>query len=602
MRAKSRIQAPLPPASAAVHRRMRQEKPLTRYLAVCLLAGVGVAGASFPQTDPAARFAETLDVELVNVEVMATDGSGRPVYDLLKDDFEILEDGKPVVITHFRPPAPADKRAEPRRSRLEGLPVSERSGARIVVFVDNLNTGPARRSEVFRQLHEALNQHLEPTDEVMVAGFDGGIDVRLPFTTNHKQVFKVLQTMEAPPALQVAAKLEDERMLELMTQSVQSDATCVAIAPLPPAHAQQVHRRVLGTIDALTQLIDSLAGVPGRKALLHVSDGIPLIAGAEVYQHAIELCDGTLGAEGITGGTDTAQLPEGLRIQRFDPMAARTDMLNFDTTLQWQHLTAVANTQQVTIYPLLASGLSTLRRSSATASHRTTLGTETTHLGNEKNTLALMAEETGGVALLDRNDFRDGLEQIIADQHTAYALAYTPPTPGAAQQHSIRVMVKRPGIRLRYGKRYRFKTRDDRLIERLMSSLFHGFGDNPIGAQLTLRTGTQDESNQAAIHIWVGVPLRGLTLLPEGDLQRGLFTVFVVALQPNGRTTEIRHKTFQTEVPSGQSPAGATEYDFVVALDGAPGEHHVAIALRDELGDTTSFVQQSLDVADRRAR
>ena len=93
------------------------------------------------------------------------------------------------------------------------------------------------------------------------------------------------------------------------------------------------------------------------------------------------------------------------------------------------------------------------------------------------------------------------------------------------------------------------------------------------------------------------VPLTSLTLLPEGDLHRGLFTVFVVASQPNGNTTEIRQKLFRAQVPKDRLGANAAEYTFVVSLDVQPGDHRVAVALRDELGDTTSFLQKSLSVA-----
>jgi hypothetical protein len=78
-------------------------------------------------------------------------------------------------------------------------------------------------------------------------------------------------------------------------------------------------------------------------------------------------------------------------------------------------------------------------------------------------------------------------------------------------------------------------------------------------------------------------------------VQRGLFTIFMVAQEPDGRTTEVRQKTFRAEVPTGQGAAVA-ESTFVVSLDGTPGEHRVAIALRDELAETTSFVQRNLDI------
>ncbi|MBZ0113797.1 MAG: hypothetical protein K8J08_15135, partial [Thermoanaerobaculia bacterium] len=46
-------------------------------------------------------FNEVMEVDVVNVDVFVTD-KGNPVLDLTESDFEVFEDGKPVVITNFR--------------------------------------------------------------------------------------------------------------------------------------------------------------------------------------------------------------------------------------------------------------------------------------------------------------------------------------------------------------------------------------------------------------------------------------------------------------------------------------------------------------------
>src|SRR5262245_973242 len=40
-------------------------------------------------------------IELVEVDAIVTDGRGRPVKDLTRDDFEILEDGRPQALETF---------------------------------------------------------------------------------------------------------------------------------------------------------------------------------------------------------------------------------------------------------------------------------------------------------------------------------------------------------------------------------------------------------------------------------------------------------------------------------------------------------------------
>src|SRR6476620_11665513 len=44
---------------------------------------------------------ESIEVRVVNVDVVVTDRDGKPVTGLTKEDFEILEDKRPQKITNF---------------------------------------------------------------------------------------------------------------------------------------------------------------------------------------------------------------------------------------------------------------------------------------------------------------------------------------------------------------------------------------------------------------------------------------------------------------------------------------------------------------------
>src|SRR5688500_5203049 len=60
------------------------------------------AGAAPPAAPPADdAFGESVDVNVVNVEVYVTDKQGRPVTGLRREDFDLLEDGKKVEVTNF---------------------------------------------------------------------------------------------------------------------------------------------------------------------------------------------------------------------------------------------------------------------------------------------------------------------------------------------------------------------------------------------------------------------------------------------------------------------------------------------------------------------
>jgi hypothetical protein len=73
-------------------------QPLILVLALLLPAGL-TSQESTGEEDSA--YFEEVAVEIVNVEVYVTDKDGNPVEGLSKDDFEVLEDGRPVELLNF---------------------------------------------------------------------------------------------------------------------------------------------------------------------------------------------------------------------------------------------------------------------------------------------------------------------------------------------------------------------------------------------------------------------------------------------------------------------------------------------------------------------
>ena len=72
--------------------------------ALRILAGLAFAALLEPTTIRAQQpstFQETLDVDLINLDVVVVDKSGNLVTDLGPDDFQVTDDGKKVKIDYF---------------------------------------------------------------------------------------------------------------------------------------------------------------------------------------------------------------------------------------------------------------------------------------------------------------------------------------------------------------------------------------------------------------------------------------------------------------------------------------------------------------------
>lgn len=103
-------------------------------------------------------YSDRVDVSLVNVDVTVT-SHGQPARGLTRDDFEILEDGKPQTITHFQAmetlPVPAAARATRAAAEAEG--VAQRMPRNVFVVVDYLHTDKVERNRALERLNSFVN-------------------------------------------------------------------------------------------------------------------------------------------------------------------------------------------------------------------------------------------------------------------------------------------------------------------------------------------------------------------------------------------------------------------------------------------------------------
>ncbi len=149
----------------------------------CLPAGDATAQERAAEPEV---FAETIDVRVVNVDVVVTDKNGNPVSGLTVDDFELREDGRPVTIGNFyeyveglevteSQPDPTREQQPQKSPRGEpgAAPSEVPSDQRLslMVYIDQFNLTPQGRSAVLPILRDFLTTKLRPGDQVMLATY-----------------------------------------------------------------------------------------------------------------------------------------------------------------------------------------------------------------------------------------------------------------------------------------------------------------------------------------------------------------------------------------------------------------------------------------------
>ncbi len=621
---------------------MRSRPLASLILALAAPLALIAAAPPAPKAPPAqslTAFGESVEVNVVNVDVYATDKQGNRVTDLKQADFEVLEDGKPVPITNFTPvllPGAAAAPAAP-------LPAGETAAAvqrapedawNLVIYVDDFNIQPAHRARALSQLREFLAQNLSSNDRVMLVSYDLGLRVRQPFTSDHAALDTAIKEVEKT-AVHGMDIDNSRRHAFADMMSIQRDSLSDPTDPIPcplniatPAHTHASSRRdeVLRSLSSLSVLVNSLSGVPGRKAVLHVSDGLPTLPGEELFQFLVELCGGS-GTSGMgqasppRAGGGARELAVGERPMQNDEMNPLTvydarsvgpkayqaasqgplDAQSYSVSKQLRTLVAHANAHRVTLYTLQASGLS---------------GTDATEAGfgpgerlfqfpsigsslrdTLQETLQTLAEGTGGRAILNANDLRADLAKVREDFSTFYSLGYTPAHNGDGLEHRIEVRTKRSGIRLRYRESYRDKPVMEKAVDRTLAALLYGFEDNPLEIAVEIGEQTPGPSGSISVPIRLRIPLHKLAILNREEAYEGALRVLVAARSDDGRSAPVRQVAVPIKIPRKQVlNALGQSYLYTLTLQLAPGQNHVAVGVRDEIAATTSYVSRAVTV------
>ena len=610
-----------------------------------LLLAAWTPALAAPKTPPPAppqTFGEVVEVNVVNVEVYITGKDGKRVADLQKEDFQLFEDGKPVEISNFQTVSgqvsagasgASGTAAEPSLPGAAPEARAPEDAWNLVVYFDNQNIRPASRARAIRQLKEFLTHQLAPGDRVMVATNDLSLNVRLPFSSDPAAIARALDGL-GKLAAQGDAAGRDRRTAFQTIMNVQEESLLYPPSlPCPqsianPAHTYASTRRqeVLRTINALTLLVNSLSGVPGRKAVLHVSDGLPLTPGAEAFQFLFEICGGNpttgfssgaiAGSSTSTGGDGPSKPAGAVTVNPYQVFDAREigpsayqaasqaplDAQSYNVAKNLQSLAAHANAHRVTLYTL-QPGLQAPDVSDPSAGPAEERMFQFPGIGsvlraNNRDSLQLLADETGGRSILDANNFLPDLARVREDALSFYSLGFTPAHSSDGKEHQIKVKVKRPGLRLRYRQSYRDKTPLEKVVDRTFAALLYGIEDNPLEISVEVGEQSPGPSGSVAVPIRLRIPLFKLAILNRDEAFQGSLKLFVVTRSQDGGSSPVRQVAVPLDIPRKEVLRALGQfYLYTLTLNMSPGEQRVALGVRDEIASTTSFLSRAVTVA-----
>lgn len=566
-----------------------------RGLAATFLFASTLMSASWAQQDVAdVGFGEIVDVQLVNVEAWVTDPQGNPVLGLTIDDFEILEDGKPVEISYF-----SEIGAEKLRTIVETPPGEEKipppftleppaenpnlSPAYLVLYFDEIHLTATSRKLLIKDVRPFLDSGVVDPENVLILTQGQSLHTAANFGSDRIELEQTLARIVKSGTHGTITEQEKRLAIgrlnllweEIVNAAVRADPCDQFVSRAKfevEAYARMVADRVLVTLESLDHVASFLGGVPGVKTLIYVSDTLEMTPGRDILRVIQERCPGR---------------PEPQQYNLPDSM-----------NINFLAMTRSANANRVTFYAIQPSGLRTDFLSTAEIRGSKFLFGTTIISGamreSDRSGLSFVASETGGTAVFNKNSFTQDFVRIGQEMTAYYSLAYTPPHGGDRGDHRIKVQIKgRSNLNVRHRRGYRDKDPDERLNDRLFSSLYLGLSDNPLDARLGAGAMQSTGKKKFALPLHVMVPAQKLTFMPGEEGARAGITVEVAAKDPENAKIFKTRTNYEIPEPSmDDDPL----IDMLLSLELAKGKYVIAVAVRDEASQLTSYVSTSIEI------
>ncbi|HEX2060950.1 MAG TPA: VWA domain-containing protein [Thermoanaerobaculia bacterium] len=552
---------------------------MTRILA--LLVAATMAAPLFAQRKPAEpeppKLVESIDVRVINVDVVVVDRRGNFVPGLKKEDFEVLENGVPKTITNFY---------EVEGSRAKNLVAGEVGGKveetapppavaeemkrRIIFYIDNLSLAPFNRNRVFAQMKEFIHNVMRPGDEAMVATYNRSMKVRVPFTRDAAQIESILDTIARESGMGIANRSE-RRQFEDRIRDATSYEDAISTAR---TYASSVEHDLRNSVASINALLGTLAGVEGKKILVLTSEGFPIQPGREMFL----MVDEVAREKGWSAGST---ILEGM---------------TFDGSDLVQSVAKTANANNITLYTIHAAGLTA--GSEVSAENARPIPPMVAHAASQNSveSMQLMADMTGGIASTNTNNFSDAFKRIHRDLESYYSLGYRAGTERVDRQRYLNVRVKNRDYRVRARQTFVEKSLHTEMSDRVIANLLYRVKDNDLGIIAKIGAPLPVDDGLFRVAVDIQIPMTALTLMPQGEIDHvGGFDVYVVVGNRDNDMSDVARKSHQIRLTSDQMKTIANKYyTYTLELLIEKGLNRISLGVVDQISNTTGFAREQI--------
>jgi VWFA-related protein len=560
------IRTPSPQRPQRTSISLRALRPLRSIVLVVITLAASPSAQTPTRSQPVFRSG----TELVLVNVVVRDKSGALVRGLTRDDFAIAEDDKPQSITSFdfeeldkdaEPPAPEPPAILPQRPAATSAPaaaaapppkVDMRGRRLIVLFFDLSSMQPEELGRAVKAAHDYVDTKLSPADLIAVASFSTALRIDQDFTADR-------ETLGA--AIDAFGDAGGQGFDDGTTGDPEdtSDNGNAFTADDTEFNIFNTDRR----LDALQSLADSLSGIEQKKSVVYFSSGM-----------------------NQSGSDNQVELRRTVdRANRANVSIYAADMRGLQAQVPGGDATQ-GSRRGTSIF----SGASVANQFSRTAA--------------TQDTLATMAEDTGGRAFFDANTFGQVFDKVVNDTSAYYVLGYS--STNAARDgrfRRIRVRLKRTDLKLEYRSGYyaprdfAHSTKDDR-EQQLQDQLLSDLSATDLSAYVSSAY-FRLADNRYFVPISVVVPGYQLPITKTTDKNKATLDLLGVVRDQQRRPVGRIRDTMRLS-PDTADELRKKTVQYETGLEMPPGTYHLKVVVRENQDGTFGSYETDIVVPDVR--